>query len=260
MRILDPLAANTVDVVAAGRHIECDGVFNLRDLGGYRSDDGRTVRARTMFRADGLHRVRGGGLDRARELGWRTVLDLRTGAEVDAGMYACEGVDVVHLPILRETWDVTAFAAEVDDAVGFLAARYLHMADTGAGAIAAAFELLASPARLPAVFHCAAGKDRTGILAALVLATLGVSDQQIAEDYRLSSLAMKRLVAAVDADLADPAQHMARQPPAFLACPPEAILGFLAGLRARHGSTSRYLTDVGVPTETLGAMREALLT
>jgi protein-tyrosine phosphatase len=88
----------------ADRHVHCDGVFNLRDLGGYRAGGGRRTRWRTLFRADGLHRAPPSEAA-LRALGWRTVIDLRTIAERDAGAYSCEGVDVVHLPVLRQTWD-----------------------------------------------------------------------------------------------------------------------------------------------------------
>lgn len=246
-------------IAAVDRHISCDGVFNLRDLGGYTTADGRCVRWRTVFRADGLHRLPAGTEPRVVELGWRTVLDLRTVTEVEAGRFACDDLHAVHLPILRDTWDAERLTEEIDDAAEFLADRYLEMADSGAAAIAAAFELLASPARLPAVFHCSAGKDRTGVLAALVLAALGVDDDQIAADYHLSALAMDRLVDWITTTRPEVAEHMARQPPVFLACPPDAIRRFLVGLRHRHGSTYGYLDAIGVSAVTVAALRAALL-
>ena len=242
------------------RHIDCDGAFNLRDLGGYRSVDGRTVRWRTLLRADGLHRVSGPGLATIRDLRCRTVLDLRTPLEVDAGQYRGVGVDVVHLPLLRETWDEGALRTDADDPVTFLADRYLEMTEVGAPAIAAAFELLASSRRLPLAFHCSAGKDRTGVLAALVLSALGVDDDQIATDYARSAMAMDRLVAWIGLHRPEVAEHMARQPSAFLACPPAAILRFLDGLRERHGGVRLYLGDIGVDRATIESMAVNVLT
>lgn len=240
------------------RHLPSDGVFNLRDLGGYQAADGRLTRWRTLFRADGLHRS-APAHPTIRSLGWRTVLDLRTLAERDLGAYACEGVDVVHLPLLRQTWDSAADALNGDDAVAFLTERYLDMADEGAAAIATAFEIIASPGRLPAVFHCSAGKDRTGVLAALVLATVGVEDDEIAADYALSKHAMTKLVGWIAAEHPDVMDRMAQQPAALLACPPGAILRFLRSLRERYGSTDRYLSSIGVNAETRESVREALL-
>ena len=242
------------------RHIECDGAFNLRDLGGYRAADGRTVRWRTLFRADGLHRVTGPSLAAVRALRCRTVLDLRTSVEVDAGQYRCIGVDVLHLPLLRDTWEEHSLVVNNADPAAFLTERYLEMTEVGSSAIAAAFELLASTRRLPLAFHCSAGKDRTGVLAALVLAVLGVDDAQIAEDYAHSSGAVEKLVAWITLHRPEVAEHMARQPAAFLACPPEAIVGFLSSLRQRHGGVRLYLGDIGVDRATIEAVRDNLLT
>lgn len=247
-----------MSLTSIDRHIDCDGVFNLRDLGGYPTSDGRRVRWRTVFRADGLHRATNAELPAA-ALGWRTVIDLRTHAEHEAGRYAGAAVHPVHLPMLQDIWDATSFDVDLDDVIVFLTDRYLEMAVTGAAAIGTAFELLASPERLPAVFHCSAGKDRTGVLAALVLTTLGVDDDHIAADYHLSAAAMDRLVDWITANRPEVAEHMARQPQAFLACPPEAIAGFLDALRARHGSTDGYLASIGVTSATLDALRAVLL-
>jgi protein-tyrosine phosphatase len=133
------------------------------------------------------------------------------------------------------------------------------MLDEGGEAIAAAFTILASAARLPAVFHCSAGKDRTGVLAALVLSALGVPDDVIAADYHLSALAVDQLVAWLKATRPELTEEMARQPKAFLSCPPEAMHAFLDALRARHGSIEAYLMGIGVESEVLARLRQVLL-
>ena len=240
------------------RHVDCDGAFNLRDLGGYRTGEGRTLRWRTLFRADGLHRVSGSSLAAVDSLRCRTVLDLRTSVEVDAGQYRSTGVDVLHLPMLRDTWDAWG-AADVDDAAAFLADRYLEMTEQGSAAIAGAFDVLASSPRYPVAFHCSAGKDRTGVLAALVLAALGVDDAQIAEDYALSARAMDRLVAWITEHRPEVAEQMALQPAVFLSCPPEAILRFLDELRVRHGGVRLYLAEIGVDRSVVEAVRDNVI-
>lgn len=245
-------------VLDGTRHIECEGAFNIRDLGGYVTDDGLTVRWCTLYRADGLHRIPVTSLDRARDLGWRTVLDLRTSAEREIGAYCDAGVEIVHLPVLRETWERFTLTSETDP-VGFLVDRYLEMLVEGSPAIAAAVQILSTRSRLPAVFHCSAGKDRTGVLASLVLAVLGVCDEDIAMDYHLSARAMSKLVAWVVATHPELADQMSQQPPAMLACPPEAMLEFLDRVRARYGSAEGYLARVGVDESTIDALRMRLL-
>jgi protein-tyrosine phosphatase len=242
------------------RHVVCDGAFNVRDLGGYTTADGKTVRWQTLYRADGLHRIPAEAAHAVAPLGWRTVLDLRTKGEFDDGAFAHaaeQGAEVIHLPVIREPWDITA----VDDAepADFLASRYLDMLDEGVEALTTAVELLASPTRLPAVFHCSAGKDRTGVLAALVLSVVGVPDEQIAQDYQLSASAMDKLVAWLVAAHPDRVDHMAQQPTTFLQCPPEAMFTFLERLRERFGSAEGYLTASGLDPEVPDRLRGVLL-
>ena len=249
-----------VTALERSRHIGCDGAFNIRDLGGYATDDGRAVRWHTLYRADGLHRIPPGAAAAVEPLGWRTVVDLRTNGEVDAGAFdgsALVGLEVVHLPMLRETWGIP----EVTDIepIEFLSTHYLEMLDAGAPSIAAAFAILASAERLPAVFHCSAGKDRTGVLAALVLASLGVPDDVIAADYHLSAAAVEQLVAWLKRTRPDLTEEMARQPPAFLSCPPEAMLLFLDVLADRNGSVEGYLAGIGVDGDVLERLRELVL-
>lgn len=244
-------------VHAIARHIRCDGAFNLRDLGGYATRSGATVRWHTLYRADGLHRIPRASTQGVTELGLRTILDLRTTDEVDAGAFSAEGIEVIHLPILRRTWG-TPDTIDVDP-VSFLSDHYLQMLEEGAGGIAAAFMVLASRARLPAAFHCSAGKDRTGVLAALVLSALGVPDETVAADYHLSAAAVERLVAWLRVSERATSEEMPRQPKPLLTCPPEAMLRFLDALRARFGSVDGYLADIGVAPEVLVELRRSLL-
>ncbi|MFN0026783.1 MAG: tyrosine-protein phosphatase [Acidimicrobiales bacterium] len=240
------------------RHIGCDGVFNLRDLGGYVAQDRRRVRWRVLFRADGLHRVTGHQPALA-ALGWNTVIDLRTLAEREVSTYSPDAAEGLHFPVLHELWDAEALAEEAHHPVPFLIARYLEMAEHGAEAIAGAIAVLTSPPRLPAVFHCSAGKDRTGVVAALVLSALGVDVGTVAADYHLSAASMDRLVVWINATQPEAAERMARHPKAFRACPPEAMSGFLQQLSHRHGSTEGYLRHIGVTSATLAGLRAALL-
>ncbi len=238
------------------RHLAYDTVFNLRDLGGYAAADGRTVRWRTLFRGDGIHRL----LPEAFvELGIRTVLDLRTEAEIEERGRADAGDhDWHHLPVLRTIWEASWFTPE-HTAERFLADRYLVMLEEGAESLGTALRLLADPERTPAVFHCAAGKDRTGVLAALVLSLVGVDDDVSAADYGLSRLGMDRMVEYVRATYPERLDTMADQPTVFLDAPEAAMGLFLADLRARHGSVEGYAADIGVEVGVVDALRANLL-
>ncbi|MEY2461172.1 MAG: protein-tyrosine phosphatase [Acidimicrobiaceae bacterium] len=238
------------------RHLPFDVVFNFRDLGGYTTADGSTVKWRTLFRADGVHRLT---VDDLAPLGVRTVLDLRTPTELERGRFTHDSIGFHHLPILDETWNPELLTGDPDP-VPFLADRYVDMLATGRDAIARALHILGQSESLPLVFHCAAGKDRTGVVAAVVLSVLGVSDDDIATDYSLSRLGMPRFKEWVIATYPEAADAMSDQPPAFLASPVEAMHLFLERVRSAFGSMHAYVAELGVTDETLDAVRANLLT
>jgi protein-tyrosine phosphatase len=240
---------------ATERHLTYDLVFNLRDLGGYEAADGRTVRWRSLFRGDGVHRL---APEVFAELGVRTVLDLRTDAEIQERGRAEGDHDWHHLPVLRTIWEAS-WLTEETIVERFLADRYLVMLEEGAESLGAALRLLADPERLPAVFHCAAGKDRTGVLAALTLALLGVPDEVITTDYGLSRLGMDRMVEYVRTTYPDRYDAMSDQPSAFLGAPEAAMELFLHDLRAAHGSVEGYAASVGVGVDVIEGLRANLL-
>lgn len=242
------------------RRLPFAGVFNFRDLGGYVGAGGRPIRWRTLYRADALHRLTDTELDELGGLGVRSVLDLRTAGEVAKGRIEAHHLGIAHhhLPVLDETWtpqdlDPEAAAEEV------LGSLYVQMLDIGAPALAGAFELLADPANVPAVFHCAAGKDRTGVLAALVLEVLGVRDEVIVADYALTAHAMELLVEKLKVDAPDSLTAMNDQPAAYLAAPAGAMEHFLRELRARFGSAVGYAHQIGVGDDVLDSVRASLL-
>jgi len=251
----------TIQADPPTRHVRLAALFNVRDLGGYIGTDGRSTRWQTLYRADSINRASGDDLDRLAALGLRTVLDLRTPGELEQrGRFPVESVPVAyhHLPVIQETWGAWIDDLEVDP-VSFLVSRYLEMLDEGGPALAAALEVLADPDSYPAVFHCAAGKDRTGVLAAVVLSLLGVADDDIAHDYGLSAPAMVALVDWVRVNVPEALDTMTDQPAAFLAAPPQAMADLLAIVRARHGSMAGYVAGLGVPSAAVAALRANLL-
>jgi hypothetical protein len=237
------------------RHLPFEAVFNFRDLGGYATADGRSVRWRTVFRADGVHRL---SIDDLAPLGVRTVLDLRTHDELERGRFAHDSIGYHHLPILQKPWSEQGFEGELD-AVTFLAERYIDMLDEGRDSISRALHIMSEPASLPLVFHCAAGKDRTGVVAAVVLSVLGVRDDDIAADYSLSRLGMSRFKEWIIATFPDYADSMSQQPDVFLAAPAEAMHLFLERVRGLFGSVDAYVAGLGVTDSTLDAVRANLL-
>ena len=150
------------------RRLPVEGCVNFRDLGGYRVADGRRVRWRRLFRADGLSRLSDDDRSLLRDLSLATVIDLRTRDEVqERGSFPVDALPVAYysLPLT----DVLPSPEELPSwaEASFVAARYADMLSGGTAVLKQSIEILAAPGALPAVFHCSAGKDRTGVLSAL---------------------------------------------------------------------------------------------
>lgn len=254
---------------APQRRIPFERASNFRDLGGYRTRDGRSVRWRMLFRADSPHLFTPRDQTRFRdELRIVTVIDLREPASVERGSVEfLDGETRHHVPFL----DDEALRLYRDQGSVASAEWYLEIL-RGAGRIggvARIFELLADPDSYPAMFHCSLGKDRAGVLAALVLSVLGVDDEQVLDDYALSERYMgpirerirNRLEALADAGLAEAGgDGRLRMPPdGTFRAPREWMGGALDRVRAEHGSVRAYVEAQGVERAMLDRMSALLL-
>ncbi|MFF8508161.1 tyrosine-protein phosphatase [Streptomyces sp. NPDC015492] len=241
------------------RHIPFQRLHNFRDLGGYRTADGGTVRWEILYRSDSLAKLAGpdpADLERFRALGVATVIDLRYPWEIAAKgrLPETEEVSWHNLSIEHRPYD----QAEIDpdlDPWRYLADRFAEVAEDGAVELRTALEVIAA-ADGPLVFHCASGKDRTGLLAAVVLSLLGVADEEILADFALTERATERLVA--DWRAAHPGRAL--RWPSYGRAPADVIRLFLEDLRARYGSVGAYVTGhVGLDPAVVTALRARLV-
>lgn len=245
------------------RLVPFEASFNFRDVGGYETVDGHRVRPRTIFRSGPLQRMTAADLERVLAFGVRTVIDLRSSDELtEWGRFPeTVTVDFHHLPFYeRDALTITGPSAgshsrESESAIG---ESYVLMAVAGRAAIATALQVIADTDE-PIVFHCGSGKDRTGILTALLLATLGVPDASIGADYELSELALSQSIAWAEAHDAGMAAALAKLPAWKRHSSPEAIRVFLDRLRDHSGSIDDFLADAGVAPGVLERLRARLL-
>jgi protein-tyrosine phosphatase len=239
-------------VEADGRRIELPGVLNLRDLGNYPTAGGGSVRWRALLRSDALHQLDPGGLAVLAGLDLHTVLDLRTLPETIAAPSMLDGLAarVTHVSILRG--DLQSLPLELD-------AIYRYIVGECADALAEAIKVLCAPDALPALVHCSAGKDRTGIVSALVLAVLGVPDELIAADYALSSryLDPDNTPAIAQLQASTGLGESLTRP--LITSPPELIREVLSWVRVSSGSVDGYLLDHGLSLAELDRLRTALI-
>ncbi|MFV0526226.1 MAG: tyrosine-protein phosphatase [Acidimicrobiales bacterium] len=238
------------------RLLRLDGTFNTRDIGGLPLAGGTLGRGR-LLRSDGLHALSDADRSLLSDLGLRTIVDLRSSAEQTERPSALAGVeaDLVSLPV---------FAGRMEPDPGerrTLRTAYTTMIEACSGPLVEAIETLASPGALPALVHCTAGKDRTGVVIAFTLDLLGVADELIVGDYAASAgLLGPTFVTHVgldrqrDGDRAYDEATMAD----MLSSPPDLIRDTLNDVRRRHGSVERYLLDHGLSPDTPDRLRAAL--
>ncbi|MER5183333.1 tyrosine-protein phosphatase [Streptomyces sp. NPDC002896] len=237
-------------------HVLFDRLHNFRDVGGYSAHDGHTVRWGLLYRSDSLAKLEGADWDRFLALGVRTVIDLRYPWEIEAKGRVPHSDEMAYFnfSIEHRPYDQAEIDPDVDP-WRYLADRYAEVADDGAKELRHALEVIAS-ADGPLVFHCASGKDRTGLVAVLVLSLLGVSEDDIAADFALTELATDRLIA--DWHAAHPGRTL--RWPGYGRAPAEVIRLFIADLAARHGSVHGYATSrLGVDDELIAKLRDRLL-
>jgi protein tyrosine/serine phosphatase len=237
------------------RGVDFTDVYNFRDLGGYPTADGRTVAWRRLYRSDDLGRLTEQDMDTFAALGIRTVVDLRRPHEVEElGRFPeTDGVAYHHVHLAHPIWPSQRFT-DTAARTTFVVERYREMSIEAADGFGTALRLIADADTAPLVFHCIAGKDRTGIVSALTLSLLGVDDDVIADDYALSEEAEPRAwlyYARRKPDLVRPA--------GITISPREAMLEFLRELRERHGSVPAYANSIGVTDRHIAALRAHLL-
>jgi protein-tyrosine phosphatase len=237
------------------RHIAFERLHNFRDVGGYATGDGREVRWGRLYRADSLGKLAGDDWLRFQKLGVRSVIDLRYQWEVDAGgrVPHLDDLGYHHLSIEHVPYDQRMLDPWIDPAQ-ILAAKNMEVARDGAEEIRAALDVVAADGTAPIVVHCSFGKDRTGLIVAIVLGLLGVSDDDIVADYALTGLATDRYIADYYAR-----GHPPLRWPGYGKAPAEAMRNFLTSLYATYGSIRGYAeTELGVDDELVQALHHQL--
>jgi protein-tyrosine phosphatase len=245
------------------RVLSLEGGRNFRDLGGYATADGRRVKWGRLYRSGSMAGFSDAAYARLTALGLRSICDLRTTAERET-----QPVDWRRVPDLSywaRDYDLSfgdlraVLASELptgERARAGMAAAYRELPFEQAPAYAELFRRLAA-GDLPLVFNCSAGKDRTGVAAALILRVLGVPEETIVEDYLLSNSAYDRSVSVANSQLSELGAEIVQ---AVLGVDASYIRAALTAVQEAHGSVAGYLdARLGVGEPDLGRIREHLL-
>ena len=243
------------------RALTLDGLLNVRDLGGLSTPDGRRVRRGQVVRSDNLRGLTDdGAVALVRDLQPRLVVDLRTEQECareGRGLAEVADVHYVNVPLqpkaaLSDEQVAAGLATNLYD-------DYVLQVRDNARQLVAALELLAQDSSLPAVIHCTAGKDRTGVLVALLLDLLGVEREQVVADYAETTANMPGILDRIRASPFFRSNGLAAAPAWIFSSEPATMRDFLAHVDAEHGGTREWVRTAGLPDEAVARLQERLL-
>jgi protein tyrosine/serine phosphatase len=246
------------------RHLSWDGLLNVRDLGGHPTEDGVETRFGEIVRADSVRQLSDEGWRSLVDYGVKTIVDLRANEELEADPPAELPVEVLHVPFMetdRSDWEAVEHELEAavkaaPDVASATRDVYLIFLERFAGNVAAAVRAVANAPEGGVVIHCAGGKDRTGLLTALLLHLAGVDTDEIAKDYALSE---ERLRSRHEQWLAEAESEEERERLRRISQTPAAsIKGVFDELERRYGSIEGYLRDAGSTDEELERARARL--
>lgn len=227
-----------------------EGANNVRDLGGYPGGCGKPVSMRRFIRGDSMSGLSESGRRAVRDLGVDCIVDLRSTMEVrtmPGSLMAAEGIAYRHIPML-DYIQSSIVNGTLDIFPESLEEMYTGLLDNAQDAFSQAFEVFADPGYSCVLFHCTAGKDRTGLTAMLLLGLAGVADDLIVEDYAWSE------------HLVPPTQikNDSRLPRYLFESKPETMRAAIRHLKCAYGGITAYLRQIGVGQKQLELIRNKL--
>ncbi len=243
-----------MELTITNRELRLEIAHNVRHLGGYATASGR-VTSEAFVRSASLHRLTDRGMRELAEAGVATIIDFRSNAERERSVTPDPtpyGIRHIHAPVFQEDASPVGMEREFPG-FGPVYARFLEMGRDAYRTLAE----VASEADGRVLFHCAAGKDRTGVAAALLLELAGTDDDTIVADYTLTEALLKPMLDQWLPEMRERGVDAGRAAQ-LLAAPRDAIEEALRFLREHHGSAEGYLRDLGVSESTISALQARL--
>jgi protein-tyrosine phosphatase len=234
------------------RHIPLTGTYNIRDLGGYKTRVGTQTHWRKLLRADSLHNLSPEARDELLKLGVKTVIDLRNADELEQSPNPFanhDGVKYLNVPLFA---GLARAGTQPSNLIQIYQTALEHSQDE----FRTVLRQIAESDGVT-LFHCTAGKDRTGLIAALILGTLEVSDQQIIEDYALTSTYIQPLLETLREDAIAKGYNLDWYNQ-LLTSEPNTMQVTLEHLQTKYGGARDYLEMLGLELEIENLRRNML--
>jgi protein-tyrosine phosphatase len=239
-----------------------EGCLNVRDLGGLPTEDGRRTRASTVVRSDNVRTLTDAGWRALADHGVTRIVDLRWPEELAEDQPRDVDIEVMHVSVLGETYDaeyvaeLDAHLDSVDDVADHYAWSYVDFLERYRDRFGLAIAAIAD-AKGGVVVHCMGGKDRTGLVSALLLRLVGVDRETIGADYALSAANLAPATADLIEAAADDAERRKRQK--LAGTPAAGMIRVLAEIEARYGDVASYLLAAGLSEAQVARLRERLV-
>jgi protein-tyrosine phosphatase len=237
------------------RELAIEVAYNVRHLGGYRTANG-SVTSESIVRSAGLHRLTPAGMEALSDTGVRTIVDLRSQVEKERDItpdLAPFGITKIEAPVFEQDASPVGLASEFP---GY-AVVYQRMLDTGRAAYRSLFETIVD-SRHGVLFHCSAGKDRTGVAAALLLGLVEVPDDTIVEDFALTERLLAPMIVEWLPKMAERGISE-EQGRALMAAIPSDMASTIVHIRDRFGSPEGYMREIGLSDSDVAALRARML-
>jgi len=262
------ISNDSKEIIAAERLVLLEGTYNFRDLGGYKTQTGKCIKWGQIFRSDALSKLTNQDIRLLTRLGLKTVFDFRTKAEVERSPDNLPGdasAAYHHLPVSSHNFDTLSALERVQKGdtewltASFMRDGYITNIDQYAKTWGMVMNYLSLSENRPLVFHCTAGKDRTGACAAILLLLLGVPEETIIQDHGLSNLFLANFLEKLFAYFKTFGIERERISP-YLTAPKDAMISLLHHIREKYGSSENYLLKMaGINPETIDCLRRDLL-
>ncbi len=256
----NPFNESAVTVIRK-RHIPLAGAYNFRDLGGYRTRSGGFTKWGRVLRADSPHRLTRQDVHSLLDQGLGTVIDLRSANELDGApnpFASHSQITYRNIGLFEHLAPETMRNDQVQDSGNPVLDFYITTLATRQTAIRDVLDAIADAREGAVLFHCTAGKDRTGLIAALLLGLADVEEREIVSDYAQT----KPLIAGLVQEFLELAKQNGTDLVSYrklLECTPETMRDVMDHIRHRYCSVARYIDEIGLNSPNQTALKEKLL-